>query len=136
MSSFFMWGNMFAFFENYSYKKLTLILLVVLYLPFILWGGYFIDDIRRAYLGQYAWSTDYRPIIDWLYYLLGQGVDFVDIYPLGYLLQILLLYLFIPFAAQRYLEKLQLDPAQRNYVVLAWFFVFCNPFFLQNLYFR
>lgn len=125
-----------TYFQNFSSQKLTLILLVILYLPLILWGGYFIDDVRRAFLGQYAWSTDYRPIIDFLYYLLGQGVDFLDLYPFNYLMQMGVLYLFIPFAAQRYLQKLELDQAQLNYLVLGWFFVFCNPFFLQNLYFR
>ena len=123
-------------FQDFPQKKLTLILLIILFLPLILWGGFFLDDVRRAHLGQYAWSGDYRPIMDFIYYFLGQGVDFVDFSPFNYLMQFGLLYIFIPFASQRYLQKVEIEEKYLNYIILCWFFVFSNPFFLQNLYFR
>lgn len=123
-------------FQHLAPHKLIFALLFILYLPLVLWGGYFIDDVRRAVFGQYAWSTDYRPVIDLMYYLLGQGMDFIDLYPLNYVLQFAVLYVFLQYASQQYLEKLQLEPAQLNYLILALFFLFCQPFFIQNLYFR
>ena len=63
----------------------------LIYFPIILWGGYFLDDNYRSIYGYYAWISDYRPIADFIYSILGLSTDFVDTFPLNYIIQLVIL---------------------------------------------
>ncbi|MGP5059205.1 glucosyltransferase domain-containing protein [Psychrobacter celer] len=117
-------------------KHLIVFISVLLYLPLIMWDGYFWDDNYRSVVGYYAWSGDYRPLADYVYYVLGLGQDFVDTYPLNYIVQFLGLSYFIQYLSSQLIERWEIELPYHNYVIMAIFAIFFSPFFIQNLYFR
>ena len=117
-------------------RHLIVFISVLLYLPLIMWNGYFLDDNYRSIDGFYAWSGDYRPLADYVYYVLGLGQDFVDTYPLNYIVQFLGLGYFIQYLSSQLIERWEIDLPYHNYVIMAIFAIFFSPFFIQNLYFR
>lgn len=106
-----------------------------MYLPVVLFGEYFLDDNYRSIYGYYNWTSDYRPLIDILYFILGGG-GFLDIHPLPYILQFIVLSCFIYFFSLRIKELFYFKDYFLNYIILSLFFIFLQPFFYQNLYFR
>lgn len=108
----------------------------LIYFPIILWGGYFLDDNYRSVHAYYAWTGDYRPIADWIYYILGFGTDFVDTFPLNYIIQFLFVSYFILFFTKNIQVKFLLNENLKNYISLSISLLFISPFFMQNLYFR
>lgn len=109
---------------------------LLIYLPLILWGGYFLDDNYRSVYGYYAWTGDYRPVADWIYDILGFGTEFIDTFPLNYIIQYFLVSYFIICFTQKIQEKFLLNKELKNYISISVSFLFLSPFFMQNLYFR
>lgn len=117
-------------------QHLIILISFLMYLPLVLWGGYFLDDNYRSIEGYYAWSGDYRPIADYVYYALGLGEDFIDTYPLNYIIQFGVVIVFVRYFLEHLIRQWSINTELTNYIVLAVFCVFLNPFFIQNLYFR
>lgn len=101
-----------------------------------MWNGYFLDDNYRSIQGYYAWSGDYRPISDYIYYALGLSEDFIDTYPLNYIIQFVILISFAKYFLEELMTRWLINRRLLNYVIVSIFCVFLNPFFIQNLYFR
>lgn len=108
----------------------------LIYFPIILWGGYFLDDNYRSIDAFYGWTGDYRPVSDWIFYLLGFGEDFTDTAPLNYIIQFFILSYFNIFFTNKIQKIFLLDKSFKNYISLSVSLIFLSPFFIQNLYFR
>ncbi|MGQ0473709.1 glucosyltransferase domain-containing protein [Acinetobacter variabilis] len=108
----------------------------LIYFPIILWGGYFLDDNYRSIYGYYAWISDYRPIADFIYSILGLSTDFVDTFPLNYIIQFFLISSFIIYFTNKIQEVFSLEEQLKNYISISLSFLFLSPLFIQNLYFR
>lgn len=108
----------------------------LIYFPIILWGGYFLDDNYRSIYGYYAWISDYRPIADFIYSILGLSTDFVDTFPLNYIIQFFLISSFIIYFTNKIQEVFSLEEQLKNYISISISFLFLSPLFIQNLYFR
>lgn len=118
-----------------SQKNFIILISILLYLPPLLWGNYFMDDSYRSILGYYEWIGDYRPVADLIYYVLGQGL-FLDLYPYTYIIQIVICAYFVFLATEKVKKTYKLNKKYEKLVALSFFTVFLNPFFLQNIYFR
>lgn len=123
-------------FSKIKNEYLVFFISFLMYLPIILWGGYFLDDNYRSVHAYYAWTGDYRPIADWIYYILGFGTEFVDTFPLNYIIQFLLVSYFILCFTKNIETKFSLNKNLKNYISLSVSLLFLSPFFMQNLYFR
>lgn len=108
----------------------------LIYFPIILWGGYFLDDNYRSIYGYYAWISDYRPIADWIYSILGLSTNFIDTFPLNYIIQFFLVSSFIIHFTNKIQEVFFIEEQLKNYISISISFLFLSPLFMQNLYFR
>jgi hypothetical protein len=123
-------------FSKIPNNKLIISLAFLLYFPVILLNEYFLDDRYRIINNYYNWSTDYRPLADFIYYIIGFSFEVIDTFPLNYIFQIIILIFFVSWISEKIIHIYKLEVESKNYVTLSIFFVLFNPFFLQNIYFH
>lgn len=121
---------------RFTCNQLILFLGFIYYLPVILLNEYFLDDHYRVSTGNYAWTGDYRPIADYLYYLLGLSFDVVDTFPIPYVIQYFTINILLSYLVVGIINRFEIQKDLINYIIVICFFIFLNPFFLQNIYFR
>ena len=108
----------------------------LIYFPIILWGGYFLDDNYRSVYAYYDWTGDYRPVADIIYNLLGLNSNFIDTFPLNYIIQFFLIAYFIIYFTKKIQTDFLIEEKFKNYISISISFLFLSPMFTQNLYFR
>lgn len=121
---------------KFTNNQLILLLSFIYYLPVILLNEYFLDDHYRVLTGDYAWVGDYRPLADYLYYILGLSFDVVDTFPIPYIIQYFIISIILSYLVLGILNRFEVKKELISYIIIICFFIFLNPFFLQNLYFR
>ncbi|ELY6199059.1 glucosyltransferase domain-containing protein, partial [Cronobacter sakazakii] len=66
-------------------------LALLFFLPFILLGPKYFDDLSRLNLGYFYWSVDGRPLAELIFKGISFGGQLTDLYPYTYILSIILL---------------------------------------------
>lgn len=101
---------------------------VLITIPIALMMPMYMDDYQRALSGKFAWTADGRPLAELIYKLfLFDSPRTALISPLGLLLCIPLISLSSIVICRIF--------GHRNYwaAILSTFFIFCQPYFLENL---
>lgn len=112
---------------------ITLLSLCIIYImPIILADRYYIDDLGRSQWGYSSWSTNGRPLADFLMILLGfGGENIVDVSPFTLVISVLV----FVFSAYYYFKSNFTDTSP-TFSAIIFFFAFSNPFFLENLSYK
>lgn len=112
---------------------ITLLSLCIVYvMPIILANRYYIDDLGRSQWGYASWSTNGRPLADFLMILLGfGGENIVDISPLTLIFSVLV----FVFSAYYYFKS-NFNDINPVFSAVIFFFAFANPFLLENLSYK
>lgn len=108
----------------------------LIFFPLILLQQYYLDDNYRSTQGYYGWSGDYRPFANLIYYLVGGTEDFIDIFPLTYILQFFIVANFLNFFTKKISLYLNIKEKNKILLLISLSLVFLNPLFFQNLYYR
>lgn len=108
----------------------------LIFSPLILLNQFYLDDNYRSINGYYAWSGDYRPLADVIYYIIGGSQYFLDIFPLNYILEFFFVANFLMYFSKKLQIDFLLETKQQSYIIIVLSVVFLNPLFFQNLYFR
>lgn len=123
-------------FSKVKNEHLSFFISFLVYFPIVLWNSYFLDDNYRSVYAYYAWTGDYRPIADIIYNLLSLNSNFIDTFPLNYIIQFFLVSYFMIFFTNKIQNYFLINEELKNYITIAVSFLFLSPMFMQNLYFR
>lgn len=119
--------------RNYTRVFYSLILLFGIYvLPILLADRYYQDDLSRSLRGVTGWTSDARPLTEWIMKWLCGGTPIGDIAPLPLLMSILIL----AYTLTLYLRQNLPDVHSVWILSVIGFLVIANPFFLSNLSYR
>ena len=132
-----MFGNFHLFHNPLKTKSargfsIVLFSLCLIYvLPIIMADRYYIDDLGRSKYGYLGWSSNGRPVADWLMSAIGFGEYQLDVSPLFQLISIVV-FVFCSFQ----FFKTNMKHVMPGVAAITMFLAFANPFFLENLSYK
>lgn len=109
---------------------LSFSLCFLMFMPLIINGQYYIDDLGRSIRAEPAWARNGRPVADYVTWALNFGGKIQDISPLSQLLGVAILSSFSLLVARKYLGSL--SPLS----ILVASSSLMSPFLMENMAFE
>lgn len=100
------------------------------FIPLVLNGGYYIDDLQRSISGASNWSNNGRPLTDFIIELLTFGLPIVDISPMPQIIGIISLSTAIYFLIEKFLGN------DKNIGIICFIPLLMSPFYLENMSYK
>lgn len=122
----------FKFDKKFIYLLTISLIISLLYIyPFTILDRYQVDDLGRSIFGYTKWSSNGRPLADYLYIAFNAGYPILDLSPLTQIIAVLSLCLSMTAYIWQYCED-----DRKIQDAIAIFIFIGNPFFLENLSFK